>query len=1216
MYSLNRLILIDSYKPGELVEVRLDGHTNLNGVNGAGKTTLLRLVPLFFGERPGRLVPKSRVTDSFAKHYLPNESSYIIFEYQRHEQTCMALMYASPNEEGLCYRFVDKGFEKDDFIEARRDGSLYPVSCRDLRKHFQKRHINCSDQITACSDYRTVIQNLPHKKGQELRNLIARYSFCNSSFGHRLKDIEKIVTGMFMRSTDFADLREMLVNCIEENRDSIALELQMVTLDSWHKEYRAYQETESERDKIERLNQLENDLLQVELSLGKLQYRLQCLRNQNDQRLQQEQEAGNACNQQFEQLKNEWETREQTLKSELAATKADLEQAQLQKSRLETEKAEWEKQDVQGKKQLVSRLMQIKDNLNREQENHKQLMSDVQDIEAEFKRLKADKEKYFDAELNGYELGIKDIQVKAAETKSVANKEIEQGKESLRLASQQQQDNLHTEQLKFQGDLGALTSKIAEIQPDPALIESREAKQEYLTNIQQQKQEADKTVNTIEAETRKIQALIDAVFSDKRKRAEDKQRIQDAIEQLQKQLDANPDTLLGFLRDHQPDWINNIAKVINPNLLLRDDLEPALQTLEHTFYGLTLNLDNLPADHAADEEKIRVLLVDGQDQLNLLAVAEVKSDEQLENLEKIADDLKKQHKAAELITGQVQTQLSQLNEELNSLKQQIERSKKDRKAKLEQEKRVLEEQIRLSNSRLQTLKQQLEADIQRLHQELSVKVQQITDEALMEVGQIQQRIASLNQQKGSELVQLEQQRLQSLQDRKVDTATLTGLETKISKLKAEEKAAEQAEQTVKDYQRWLDHEWSRYDGLVRKARDFGAQQQHQQGQYEAEMAQYQQRRDALKKELELINSKLRNFTKEIDTINKLLADLAAYSRRTTEQSSFDNAHTLSLLQTDFRHLTEQHKTLRHDLAVLVRHLKRVLGHFPGTHPSRYYARVEDELGIDSDEMAWLSRIQVWYATEADTARSWLMSQAKLFGSAIRNYQQALERFDRGIDSLSRRLAANIDGNIRFEKIERIEGRLTSKVTTLGYWEQIVSFTRNYDDWSRSNDGQLPTQEFADIVRLVAEQLQSKGRVEMKLINLLELEIIVTENGRSKRATHAEELRQISSHGLSYLILCVFFIALVNMIRKDQPLNIIWPMDELKELHQMNIEVLVEMLTNNRITLFSAFPDPDPEVLKLFKNRYQVFGYRELIEMDVDEDYLSALEPLVTVAEHV
>ena len=149
-----------------------------------------------------------------------------------------------------------------------------------------------------------------------------------------------------------------------------------------------------------------------------------------------------------------------------------------------------------------------------------------------------------------------------------------------------------------------------------------------------------KLLIAIEAETKKNQALIDAVFSDKRKRAEDKQRIQDALEQLQKQLDANPDTLLGFLRDHQPDWINNIAKVINPDLLLRDDLEPALQALEHSFYGLTLNLDNLPADHTADEEKIRALLADGQDQLNLLAVAEVKSDEQLEDLRKIADDLK------------------------------------------------------------------------------------------------------------------------------------------------------------------------------------------------------------------------------------------------------------------------------------------------------------------------------------------------------------------------------------------------------------------------------------------------------------------------------------------------------------------------------------------------------------------------------------------------
>ncbi|MDP3878066.1 MAG: ATP-binding protein [Methylobacter sp.] len=1215
MYSLNRLILIDSYKSGELVEVRLDGHTNLNGVNGAGKTTLLRLVPLFFGERPGRLVPKSRVTDSFAKHYLPNESSYIIFEYQRYEQTCMVLMYASPNEEGLCYRFVDKGFSKDDFIETRRDGSHYPVSCRGLRTHFLKRHINCSDQLTACSDYRTVIQNLPHKKGQELRNLIARYSFCNGSAGHRLKDIEKIVTGMFMRSTDFADLREMLVNCIEENRDSLALELKMETLDDWHKEYRAYQETELERNKIERLNQLENELLQVELSLGELQYRLQCLRDQNQQNLQQEQDAGNACHQHLEQLKKDWETLEQVLTSELAAIRANLQEAQRQKTFLEHEKTDWEKQDVQGKKHLLAGLGQIKDSLDRERDNHKQLMSDVQDIEAEFKRLKAEKEKYFAERQHGYEIGIRDLQQQVAEAKSAANQEAEQGRESLRQANRKQQDSLHDEQLKLQGDLGALNSQIGQIQPDPALIENREAKMERLQSIRQQKDEAGKTVKAIEVETKKNQALIDGVFSEKRQQAEQKQRIQKALEQLQKQLDANSDTLLGFLREHQPDWINNIAKVINPDLLLRDDLEPAAQTLNQTFYGLCLNLDNLQADHTADEEKIRALLADARNQLGQLNVAETKSDEQLQALKKQADGLEKQAKAADLIACQLQTQLNELDKELNSLKQQIDRSKKERKAKLEQEKAAVEGQIGLSNNRLQTLKQQLESEIQQLNQALADKIRQLSADVLQHVEHMQQLINKVEQQKHDELAQLERQRIQSLQDRKVDTAALTDLESKIGQLANELKAAQQAEQWLKDYQRWLDKDWSLYDGLTVKVRETEAKQKQQQSQYEAEKAAMQLRRDAFKKELEQITVKVQKLNKDIGIIINLLADLAGYVKHVAQQAGFDNSHTLSLLQADCRKLTEQHKALRKDLIGLIRHLKQVLARFPGTHPGRYFAQVEDELGFDSDELVWLSRIQAWYATEADTARSWLMSQAKLFGSAIRNYQQALERFDRGIDSLSRRLAANIDGNIRFEKIESIQGRLTSKVTTLGYWEQIVGFTKNYDDWNRTNDGQLPSQEFADIVRLVSEQLQGKGRVEMKLVNLLELEIIVTENGRSKRATHAEDLRQISSHGLSYLILCVFFIALVNMIRKDQPLNIIWPMDELKELHQMNIEVLVEMLTKNRITLFSAFPDPDPEVLSLFKNRYQVFGYRELIEMEVDEGYLSMLEPL-TAAEHV
>ena len=1216
MFALKRLILIDSYKLGTLQEVLLDGHTNLNGVNGAGKTTLLRLVPLFFGERPGRLVPKSRVTDSFAKHYLPNESSYIIFEYQRDNQTCMALIYASPNEQGLCYRFVDKGFDQDDFLETHSDGSLVPLSCRDLGRHFAKRRINCSSQLTSCSDYRTVIQNLPHKKGQELRRLIARYSFCHGHSGGRLKDIEKIVSGMLMRSTDFADLREMLVNCIDENRESIALDVQMETLDSWHKEYRAFQETESERDKVSDLNRLEGDLLQTESGLTELQQRLQHLLARNRQEQQSQIEAGAICYQQLESIKSDWDKAEQGLKSELATTKAEFVQSNRQKAALEKERDDWEKQDIQGKNQLYGRLQQISESLEREQENHQQLISHVQDIEAEFKRLKAEKERDFATRQHGLELDIQTFRNQGEKNKAEANQAIEKQKDLLRETSQNDQEEVNQTLGDLRQQLGVLNGKMAEIQPDPALLESREAKLALRDDLQHQKQDAEEAVEKIKIEIRNAQAQIDTVFKEKQQRIEAKQRIAEAIAQLQQQLDADADTLLGFLREKHPGWVSNIAKTIKPELLVRNDLEPTLIENENTFYGVGLNLEVLTADQAASEEQIRSVLLDHEHQLKQLQQDDNQSDERLGGLNKTTGQLKKQRKAADLNLGQTKTQLEKLGDELLSLKQQIDHSRKNRKQELEQQKKALNTQIGQSKTRLAELKQQLQSELGGLKQILTDRIRQIGSNTDKEINQVQQLIDQINQQQGQELAQLDQQRLNSLQERKIDTTTLVNLETKIENLKSERAAAEKAGVVAQDYQRWFKKEWSQYPNWVEKIRDYTHQQQRLEAQLEKEQNQYQRQRRTLKDESQRINHGNRKFDKEIDTINRLLEDLNNYPKRPIGAADFDHAHTLLLLQADYRKLTEQHKTLRKELAQLVSHLKRVLSRVPGTHPARYFASAENEVGIDGDDSEWLIPIQNWYDQGSDDNRRWLVMQAQTFGSSIRNYQQALERFDRGIDSLSRRLAANIDSNIRFEKIESIQGRLTSKVTTLGYWDQIVVFVKNFDDWSRIGEGQLPDHEFADMVRQVSEQLQGKGRVEMKLVNLLELEIIVTENGRSKRATHAEELRQISSHGLSYLILCVFFIALVNMIRKDQPLNIIWPMDELKELHQMNIELLVDILTQNRITLLSAFPDPDPDVLRLFKNRYQVVGNRELLEMEIDEDYLASLEPLKQGGTHV
>lgn len=1210
MYLLKRLILIDSYKPGALQEVRLDGHTNLNGVNGAGKTTLLRLIPLFFGERPGRLVPKSRVTESFAKHYLPNESSYIIFEYQRNEQICMTVIYASPNEEGLCYRFVDKGFDSNDFLDKRSDNTLYPVSCRDLKRHFDVLKIQCSNQITSCSDYRTVIQNLAHKKGPELRHLIARYSFCDGSSGRRLKDIEKIISGMLLRSTNFSDLREMLVNCIDENRESISLETKMDTLADWHKEYSAFQKTEAERDKAGDLNELQNELVQIEADLGELHSRLGYLLEQKKKERIEQEDIKAVNEKQLELVKTEWGQQEQSLTSQLAKIKADLEQSERQILTLDNEQEEWTRCNIQSKKQLFSRLDQIKISLEKETEDHQRLLADVQDIDAEFKRREAEKEKGFNTQRHEFELEIQNKQSVVMESKAKANAATETQRNNLRGKSEQETEHIHQAKSDLREQLGVLNGKMAEIQPDSALLDSRDSKLEEQDALFKQKQVIEAELKKLEGQQRDNQSLVDSTLQGQREQAKNKESIEGQVKQFRLQLNADANTLIGFLRNNNPEWTTHIAKVIHPDLLLRDDLDPALQEKNSSLYGLNLNLELLTADIAADEDSLRDKIVAFDEQLQQLKLADEEHEGQLTDLATVVTKLAKQHKEQELQQGQIQTQLNKLTEELNSLKQQIERSKKDKKSRLVQQKKELQEQIKQTESQLTELKQQLKTEIERLNQQLLSNIHAIEQDADQQIKKIKESMDELEKLKTQELAQLQAHRLKSLAERKIDPETVTDLEAKIKSLKSEHLKAQNAGQEVEKYQRWLDINWSQYSTWQEKKQQYLQQQQVTEGQLKNSKSDYLQQRKISEQTVDKVQQLIRQLDKSIGTLHNLLESLQNYPQPSLETVSFDESHTLILLQNNYRQLTEQYKTQRKALAQLISHFKRVLSFSPGTRPASYCAAIEAEIGIDGDEKEWLGHILNWYDSRYKEDERVLITQADLFGSTIRNYQQALERFDRGIDSLSRRLATHIDTNISFEKIESIQGRLISQVKKLGYWEQLIEFKDNYDDWDRIGKERLPGQDFADIVKKVSEHLQSKGRVEMKLVNLLELEIIVMENGRSKRATHADELKNISSHGLSYLILCVFFIALVNMIRKDQQLNIIWPMDELKELHQSNIEVLVDILSKNNITLLSAFPDPDPEVLSLFSNRYQIIGNRELLEMDIDADYMESLEPLV------
>lgn len=214
-FHLERMIFIDSYKPNGIVEVAIDGHANLNGFNGAGKTSLLRLLLLFYGEIPSRILRGEKSKENLISHYLSRSTSYIVFEYARRGQLCLAVLHSNSSAETVHYRFIGSGYQRSLFVDD--DGNL--VQTGDLFKHVAKLpgQIECTSPLSR-QDYTAIIQNTTEKREQ--RSLAARYAFVDSR--HRLTNIEKIVTGMFERNITFRALRQMILSCIADEQQELA----------------------------------------------------------------------------------------------------------------------------------------------------------------------------------------------------------------------------------------------------------------------------------------------------------------------------------------------------------------------------------------------------------------------------------------------------------------------------------------------------------------------------------------------------------------------------------------------------------------------------------------------------------------------------------------------------------------------------------------------------------------------------------------------------------------------------------------------------------------------------------------------------------------------------------------------------------------------------------------------------------------------------------
>ncbi|WP_295443361.1 ATP-binding protein [uncultured Thiodictyon sp.] len=1195
-YRLLRLILIDSYSPGRVVEFPLEGGAVLTGRNGRGKTTLLQLLPIFYGENPTRIVGTETNRLDFNGYYLPRLTSYIVFEYQRRDLTCLVVLHANEQGGERRYRFVRSPYRPDLFLLP--DGQNI-LQAPDLRRHFKLKGIIHSEAIGSVAEYRGIIQGKvgSTKTRSNQRALVADYACCGA--GHHLTHIEKIVSGMFLRRTDFQDLQRMVVSCISDTDAEIALTTERRKIAAWPQHYGAYSRAMEESGRMGQVLEREARLTAVESELGRIHARILRLLARLDET---DTENRRARAHQAAQANDEEQAHRQSaegirLRLESAGREAKEQAARV--AALEGQQADWLRRDLPAKAELVLREPDLRARHAQLQRRREALLGEQEAISLKYERLLNDLDRRHTlaegaageartALFQGFEPRLRAVD-------EAARTDLERLRETHRGESAAIDTRLH----RSAEAKGEWRQQVRAPQAKPELVAIRDTKQADVTTLEQEREAADQALRR----ARETLAKATAAHQDQEQALATLRRQRDDLERRRQarllQQSPGADTLLHFLRTRQPDWVFDIAKVVREDLLIRTDLDPGLIDSLPTLYGVGLDLSHVDAHLAADEEGLRREIAELEAQRSRLDAQRVQAEQALGACEQARRQADTGATLANAGLAQLGTRLESARAERAAAQRRMDQDLKEAAQRARQQLAELER----AEAALQAEKK---AQDERHQAAITAREQRQADERhAIETerhGAIEAHDRAQTQRRQGQAVEragIVAERDQRLCAAGVDTAALQALERDLKDTETALSRIEHSRGEVSQWQLWQQNDWPRKDEHARAAQDARSLETAARADLTAEDKRWQTRGAELSAGLQRLDRDHEQLELERSAVRGRVEQFRAYPPDAQIAGQpFDPGWTLDALTTQANGNQTEATTQERGIRTLVEQIKRAFSAQRDAPPDQFYETHREALGPDAPARAWVPVFKTWFDSDHDAYRRILATDAQQIAGAIVAFHRDMDAFHRKVQQFNRELAQSLDDNLGFESVSRVTVKVISVIRELEYWQPIEAMAEEHRAWLRLDGQDLPPPEFADTLRTLLDHWEVREGIRAALPSLIRIEGEVVENGQTRTFRKAADLERVSSNGLSYLILCVIFIAFINRIRRQARVEIVWALDELKDLDIGNIEALLAILKRNAITLASAFPDPDAEVLALFRHRFSVEEGRRLLEARV------------------
>lgn len=1195
-FRLLRIILIDAYCSSRIAELDISNHITINGENGAGKTTLLRLLPMFFGERPSRIIRGDAVTERFGRYYFPTTSSYVVFEYQRRDQKALAVIHANGQSgDGVDYRFIDSEYKPELFKE---NGQV--VQVKDFARHVDKQGIYITKPLTL-HQYQQVIQNTA---GREMRNFAARFSFVGGT--GKLTHLERVVTGILQRATTFHDLKKMIVSSVLSNEESFALRTGKRDLINWVNEYEAHFALMAKAPLMTDIEQADHYRRMAETGFAKLHARFKLLHDHFEQQVINGEAAEKAAKQELSDTEADYKGRLQVISDKRADAESRAKAARQLLDRLNQRKREYDASSIAEKAAKVDSLESLVAELD-------PLVKQLETLEGEVKSLT----KVFD----DMEVQAKDLakDQKAELTQASSNVYETSSKRTGELATAHQQNTAAIRQ-RHETELETVSSRVNELQrkksglevevrtaqADPSVQEALDMERQRqsdahdaLEKLREGAEPLRKTHQNIIRDFEELEAQINAGDTAIEKAEEE-------LEQLLKADNASEDSLLGFLRRHKPDWAASIGKLVDSETLLRTDLSPILGHGDD-LYGVAIDLEKLKAGRFSSEEAIQqeIKLVRHRLDRRRTEVAEDRKAlaKKKEALDKSKAALQK-HEADLLIakgakkTADDKVALAQRN--LEQSKQRAIAAAKEKLAACQSSLQTAT--VAVSDTKAAHKQELAEAD--KLYSQAIAQIKTDETASLNQIGE-QKKTIETNLQ--SKLEQIDKDRNECLKNNGVSTDVLSGIRERIKGLQDRISEAKGYRTEVGQYREWLENSWSHKADKELEWQSADTDEKR----FKREAQTLMDERARVLKEK---NDAIERIGKKIDADYKLqirarnqAQDLSIWPQdpETLEAGLGDTPDVdIDQLINERKSLQESQKEHLEIIRRGVDDIRRQMSSMVGTGPEKFHATALSRLGYprSGKEYEWLEVFRSWFNDEHISNRTSLLQQGKTMAQKISAFWTSLNDFKKNVSTFAKQLQSSLEQGTLFESIANVSTDIRAHVDTQDYWEAVGNLHKEYDAWHSQGSQSLPPASFVAAAREVARVINEESGLVADPVDLISLKISADVNNKGlKTASNEHELANMSSNGLSYIILCVILIGFVNRIRGTEPVVVPFVVDELKDLSFPNAKTLLKLMTMNKITMISAFPDIDHDLAELFDKNYKIQPDRKIATIKLDDE---------------